>query len=187
MILFFHIPIDIARGFQLPSQIQKTLLIVLLFLTSSALSGVAFSDELSDLDPVLSANDVTIFLRAAECVSIRSANQQKLGFVKAYRYWASVGPSEDWLFDDAKLEEHESLWLDDVDNLHRTLKALCPSTARTISSILLREDEETQSLMLGVLEDLVISLSAVNVINKNDRTRIFDSKYRAIGIEESPF
>ena len=147
----------------------------------------SYARELSDMDTILSAHTISIFLQAAECLSIKLNKKEKIDIITAHKFQASFKNTEDAMMNFELMDKWEKMWESDSKDIHQAVKKYCPYTSSLIASVLDKTSRDQRVMMLGVLEDTITAVIASQILNKDTRHKIFLYEHTPIGLEVSPY
>lgn len=152
----------------------------------SATPFVSQAEELSDLDNIFSAHIISVFTGAAECLSIKLSDEQKLAMISAEIASADMeagSPMTHFKEMDKLLAMGEK----DSEKIHGFIGKYCPDTTYIISEILKNRTQDEIMMMVFTLEEIVVSIASAQLLDDHTREKIFIYNRTPIGSDKSPF
>ncbi len=144
-------------------------MISVLFILSSC------SKELSDDDPVISLEDISIYIKSARCLSIKSSIIQKNSFI-----------SKKFIDIESFVDAYDEAAEKDSYNIKIALKKYCPESYLEVKKSLSEVSRKERICKEIVFEDIIITTILEQTQDEKTRNDLFIKDYE-YGNDTNPF
>lgn len=157
----------------------------IVWLLSLLVATSAGAEEITETDPLVSEKTMEVFLRAVECLSLHAGSEEKMDFLLAYRKQATYENVEEQV-SEAAMARQMALWDASNSKMYKALQKYCPREYALITEEFGAVDEERQSYLTVIFEDIADTVMAAEVLDKETRQKIFQYEYSPVHVEIFP-